>query len=301
MQSDRFRFEHFPKSLKEFNSLFEGESSSLHFLFSKRWPNGFQCSYCGWINQNQLPAKNMTCSHCGHPTSVTTNTIMHGTKKSLSQWLTSIWWLTATDGGHSAKDLQRLLNLPSYQTAWTWLQKLRMAMAAADNKPCHGTVELSSDTIYFGADSSIEATILAAAEIIMPAGITGRIKMRAINSLDRESLKQFLDEHIVAGSSLIIPNLNAYHTIDRKKYITVKSDDPFRSRELLKSFEIWLNRVHRGSVAVKHLQLYLDEFCFRRNTEMLSNKESVFNLLLAGVISRKPPSYKNITAKPIED
>ncbi|MCF8057363.1 MAG: IS1595 family transposase [Desulfocapsa sp.] len=288
----------FPKTLDEFRTLFHSEEISLQFLFSKRWPNGFECSYCNWENKDQLPSKTMTCSHCGHPTSITTDTIMHGTKKPLSQWLMSIWWLTATEGGHSAKDLQRFLKLSSYQTAWTWLQKLRMAMAVADNKPCRETVELSSENIFFGGVPPAKATILAAAEIILPAGITGRIKMDVIGNLTQETVNTFLENNLLSGSSLIVPNYEAYLDNNRKNFITITSSSIYRTRDLLKSFEIWLNKVHRGGVANKHLQLYLDEFCFRRNTEMLPDKESIFNLLLAGVISRKSFSYKSIISKP---
>ncbi len=298
MQVTAFIMESFPKTLDEFKTLFHSEEISLQFLFSRRWPHGFECSYCAWENKEQLPSKTITCGHCGHPTSITTNTIMHGTKKPLSQWLMSIWWLTNTEGGHSAKDLQRFLNLSSYQTAWTWLQKLRMAMAVADNKPCRETVELSSETIFFGGDVPEKATILAAAEIILPAGITGRIKMQTINTLSQDTVNTFLENNIVSGSSLIVPNNDAYLDSNRKSFITITSATIYRTREILKSFEIWLNKVHRGGVASKHLQLYLDEFCFRRNAEMLSDKRSIFNLLLSGVISKKSLSYKSIISKP---
>jgi hypothetical protein len=298
MQATPFIIESFPKTLNKFRKLFHSEEISLQFLFYKRWPNGFECSYCNWVNSDQLPSKTITCSHCGHPTSITTNTIMHGTKKPLSQWLISLWWLTSTEGGHSAKDLQRLLKLSSYQTAWTWLQKLRMAMAVADSKVCHETVEISVDTISFGGEPRTEASIVTAAEIIMPAGITGRIKMKVIDSLTRESVNTFLENNVLSGSSLIVPTHEAYMDRNRKNFITVTSSTIYRTRELLESFEIWMNKVHRGGVAAKHLQLYLDEFCFRSNAEMLPDSESIFNLLLSGVISKKSLSYKSIVAKP---
>ncbi len=297
MQASPFIIESFPKTLNEFRELFHSEEISLQYLFSKRWPHGFECSYCNWVNKDQQPTKTMICSHCGHPTSITTNTIMHGTKKPLSQWLMSIWWLTATEGGHSAKDLQRFLKLSSYQTAWAWLQKFRMAMAASDNKPCQDTVELSSDSIVFGGESRENALILTAAEIILPAGFTGRIKMRTIDNLSKDSVNTFLENTVVSGSSLIVPNHSAYKDRDRKNFITVTSSTIYRTRDILKSFEIWLNKVHRGGVAPKHLQLYLDEFCFRSNAAMLPDRKAVFELLLSGVLSKKSLSYKSIIAK----
>ncbi len=297
MQTMSHAIQSFPETLDEFKRIFRDEESSLQFLFSKRWPNGFECPYCNWLNKDLLPTRTMTCSHCGHPTSITTNTIMHGTKKPLSQWLICIWWLTSTAGGNSAKDLQRLLKLSSYQTAWTWLQKLRMAMALADKKKCTETVELSSEPISLGGQSLDNPHILCGSEIILPAGITGRIKMASIRSLTSTSINTFLDEHVTSGSSLIVPEESAYNSINKNKFITITDPAMFRTRQIIKSFEIWINKIHRGGVAAKHLQLYLDEFCFRRNAEMLPDRKAVFDLLLSGVISRKPLSYKSIISQ----
>ncbi len=289
----------FPQTVEGFRKEFHSETISQHFLFDKRWPQGFECPYCNWVNEEQQPAKTIICSHCGHPTSITTNTIMHGTKKPLSEWLVCIWWLASTDGGHSAKDLQRLLQLSSYQTAWTWLQKLRMAMAVADNKPCRGIVELCDNTISLGGDNRGKEQILAAAEIIMPSGITGRIKMQPFNELSNDTVTSFLAKHVAAGSSLVVPKNISYQGIDRNSYVTVtgsESATTFRIEQIIKSFELWLQKIHRGGVANKHLQLYLDEFCFRSNSAMLPDNEAVFNLLLSGVLAKKSLSYKNLTS-----
>ncbi len=294
MQAIPFSIDSFPKTLDEFRKLFNNEQRSLHFLFSKRWPNGFECPYCNWLDENLFPTKTMTCGHCGHPTSITTNTFMHGTKKPLSQWLTCIYWLTSSTGGNSAKDLQRLLKLSSYQTAWTWLQKLRMAMSIADKKQCHETVELSTDTISLGGETQAKPQILCAAEIILPAGITGRIKMATIQSLNSDTIDSFLNQHVASGSSLITPEENEYKSISRNNFVKISDPAIYRTRQIIKSFEIWINKIHRGGVAAKHLQLYLDEFCFRRNAEMLPDREAIFNLLLSGVISQKSLSYKSI-------
>lgn len=289
----------FPKTVEEFRKEFHSETATLDFLFHKRWPNGFKCPYCNWIKKEQEPAKTITCGHCGHPTSITTNTIMHGTKKPLFEWLVCIWWLASTDGGHSAKDLQRLLNLSSYQTAWTWLQKLRMAMAVADNKPCRGTVELWADSILLGGHMGYKVEILAAAEIILPSGITGRIRMESLGELSEKTIKNFLVKHVAPGTTLVVPNSTAYQGIDQDAYVTItdsKSATTVRIQQIIQSFEIWLNKIHRGGVVAKHLQLYLDEFCFRSNVAMLSDNEAIFNLLLSGVLTQKSKSYKNLTA-----
>jgi hypothetical protein len=37
--------------------------------------------------------------------------------------------------GISAKDLERIMGLGSYETAWTWLHKLRAALVRPERKP----------------------------------------------------------------------------------------------------------------------------------------------------------------------
>jgi hypothetical protein len=74
------------------------------------------------------------------------------------------------------------------------------------------------------------------------------------------------------------------------------SNNPHHAEQLIKGFEIWLNKVHHGGVTLKHLQLYLDEFCFRNNSAMLPNQNAIFNLLLQGVLANKPKPYRELVS-----
>lgn len=276
------------------------EGGCLAFLFQRRWPQGFQCPYCHWQHPRSIPSRTIVCSHCGHPSSITTNTIMHGSKKTLAQWLLAIWWFCTTETETSAKNLQRLLNLSSYQTAWTWLQKLRMAMGTADNTPCRGVVELGCAPVLPAWEKPQQALVIAAAETILPAGITGRIRMAVIDHLLPESINGFLRTAVAAGSTILAPGLPVYRKLDREyRYPSnPPADNLHRVEQLIKGVEIWLNKVHRGGVTLKHLQHYVDEFCFRNNSAMLPNHEAIFNLLLEGVLAIKPKPYRELVSTP---
>ena len=121
--------------------------------------------------------------------------------------------------------------------------------------------------------------------------------MATIHSLNSESINSFLDKNVTTGSSIITPEETPYRTIDKKQFIAITDPAIYKTKQLIKSFEIWINKIHRGGVAAKHLQLYLDEFCFRRNAEMLPDREAIFNLLLSGVMSKKSLSYKSIISQ----
>jgi transposase-like protein len=291
--------ESYPVNEQQIHNWLNDEKNCLAFLFQKRWPRGFQCPYCLWQHQQEEPSRNIICSHCGHPSSITTNTIMHGSKKSLSKWLRAIWWLSTNETESSAKNLQRLLQLSSYQTAWTWLQKLRMAMGAADNMACHGLVELGCIPVLSAREKPHQALVVAVAETILPAGITGRIRMATIDKLAPAAINAFLRTTVTPGTSVFAPGLPAYHELEQEGYLYViesPTNNPHRTEQLIKDFTIWLEKVSRGGVALKHLQLYLNEFCFRNNSAMLPNPEAIFNLLLQGVLANKSKPYRELVS-----
>ncbi len=282
---------------QQIHSWLNDEESCLVFLFNKRWPQGFQCPYCHWQHPPTVPTRSLTCTHCGHPSSITTNTIMHGSKKPLSQWLLTIWWLCANEADSSAKNLQRLLRLSSYQTAWTWLQKLRMAMGAADNTACQGFVEIACLPILPTGHKQQQAQVIAAAEIVLPAGIIGRIRMAVIEQCEAKAIADFLQWAVIPGSSVFAPSLPANMEPDRSGSLFLMESpagSPRRAEQLIHRVEIWLNKVHRGGGSFKHLQPYLDEFCFRNNSSLLPNQEAIFNLLLQGALSNKPKPYREL-------
>ena len=59
-----------------------------------------------------------------------------------------MWYVTNQKHGVSALGVQRILGLGSYQTAWTWLHKLRRAMVRPGRDLLSGEVEV--DETYLG-------------------------------------------------------------------------------------------------------------------------------------------------------
>lgn len=90
----------------------------------------------------------MECAGCGCQTSVTAGTIFQDTRTPLALWFRAMWWVTTQKNGASALGLQRVLGLKSYQTAWTWLHKLRRAMVRPGRDLLMGRVEV--DETYLG-------------------------------------------------------------------------------------------------------------------------------------------------------
>ena len=90
----------------------------------------------------------LRCRACRKKTSLTAGTIFEGTRKPLRMWFLAMWFVTSQKNGVSALGLQRELGLGSYETAWTWLHKLRRAMVRPGRDLLSGTIEV--DETYVG-------------------------------------------------------------------------------------------------------------------------------------------------------
>ena len=136
--------ERFPKSLISFQRMFPDEAPCAAWLFSMRWPEGFQCPGCGHDHGWALRAKAHTfeCTSCHRQTSVTAGTILHGSKLDLTVWFWAAYLMATHSNGISALQLQKQLALGSYRTAWMLAAKLRRAMVDPDRNPLSGLVEI---------------------------------------------------------------------------------------------------------------------------------------------------------------
>jgi hypothetical protein len=84
---------------------------------------------------------------------VTAGTIFQGTRKPLRLWFIAVWEIVGHKYGANAMDIQRMLGLRSYETAWAWLHKLRRAMVRPDHERLHGIVEV--DETYVGGEEGL--------------------------------------------------------------------------------------------------------------------------------------------------
>lgn len=138
----------YPMTISGFNQRFSTEEQCREYLYKLRFPDGFVCPKCGNVKAWAVGRLLFECSSCGRQTSVIAGTIFQDTRKPLKDWFAAIWWVTTQKYGANAKGLQQVLGLKSYQTAWTWLHKIRKAMVVANRTKLSGTVEV--DECYIG-------------------------------------------------------------------------------------------------------------------------------------------------------
>ncbi|HLC15377.1 MAG TPA: IS1595 family transposase, partial [Thermodesulfovibrionia bacterium] len=142
--------EDYPKTLLDFEQRFGTDEACAEYLLRLRWSEGFRCPRCGHLEAWHIRRGLYKCVHCRFETSITAGTIFQDTKKPLRLWFRAIWHLTSQKYGANALGLKRVLDLGSYETAWTWLHKLRRAMVRPGRDRLSGTIQV--DEIYVGGE-----------------------------------------------------------------------------------------------------------------------------------------------------
>lgn len=150
-------------------------------------------------------AGQVVCQGCRYQASITAGTIFQGTHKPLRLWFRAIWQVTSQKNGASALNLQQVLGLGSYLTAWTWLHKLRRAMVRPGRDCLSGRVEV--DETYVGGESkgkgrSTDKALVVIAVEEAGSGM-GRIRMARIADVTRKSLPHFIQASIQPGTPFI--------------------------------------------------------------------------------------------------
>jgi transposase-like protein len=241
---------------------------------------------------------------------VTAGTIFQDTRKELPQWFRAMWWVCGPKSGLSALSLQRILGLGSYETAWTWLHKLRRAMVRPGRERLHGTVEV--DETYLGARRrhvprggyfpKYKPTVLVAAEV--DGTRIGRIRLARIQVASTEHLERFVQQMVEPGSIVITDGKPGYNTLESLGYHhqvtvmkTVQGDSEkmlprvHRVASLLKR---WLLGIHQGAVRQHQLEFYLDEFTFRFNRRTSRSRGKLFYRLVQQAVMVQPAPYASM-------
>jgi transposase-like protein len=305
----------YPRSFHELTSWFRDDEACVRYLERVRWGDGFACRFCGAVGGDWWAVRRglRRCAVCRRESSVTAGTIFHGSRLPLQSWFASIWYVVNQKQGVSALGLQRVLGFGSYQTAWAWLHKLRRAMVLPGRELLAGAVEL--DETYIGAarpgkrGRGAEGKAIVAIAVEDHNGAPGRTRMARVSNVKRETLTDFVLDHIARGTEVRTDAYRGYNDVGRHRYshfvVNLKeSGDPahiamphvHRVASLLKR---WLLGTHQGAVTHDQLDYYLDEFTFRFNRRRSRHRGLLFYRLIEGALAAAPHPYATlVTPRP---
>lgn len=301
----------YPRTFDEFEVFFRDEAHCRNYIAKVRWPGSYLCPHCG---SDKRPWKtgrgNFRCQSCDREVSITAGTLFEGTKFPLKTWFLAIWFVTSQKQGANALGLQRVLGLGSYQTAWTWLQKLRRAMVRPDRERLYGNVEVDESLVggmftggKRGRGAENKELVVIAVEMHEPKGF-GRIRIKRIDDASAESLSEFVSEAVEPGATILTDAWKGYNGLEERGYKHIKtnlsdSGDPahvvmpgvHRVASLLKR---WLLGTHHGAVRKKYLDYYLDEYTFRFNRRSSLSRGLLFYRLMQHAVAMQPIPYRKI-------
>ena len=266
-------------TMVEFIKRYGTEKACHKALIANRWPDGFCCPKCGcgdgyWIKKR----RSYECCDCGYQASATAGTVFHGTRTKIQKWFLAIYWMASTPKAPSASELERQLGV-TYKTAWTIRQKIVRAMSRRDGELllC-GLVEM--DEAFVGGRErgtrgrqAGRKTIVAVSVDHTTKGGCRHAHLRAIPDASSQSLNAVAKKNIASGSAILTDGWQGYNGLPDQGYHhhpwTLKTPEDASkvlpwAHIVISNFKRWALDSFHG-VSPKHLQAYLDEFCYRLN------------------------------------
>jgi transposase-like protein len=283
----------------------------------KRWPDGFCCRACGHRQAWRLGRRNIyECAACGQQHSLLKGTIFEQTKTGLAKWFLAIYLVSASKGGISALELQRQMGFGSYQTAWTWLHKIRRAMVRPGRAAL--TAQVEADETYVGGaepgkpgrggGKTVVAGAVESGRGKARGRRLGRLRLAVVPDVSAESLEGFLGQNVARPATVTTDGWAGYGGLATAGYrhapINLSAswgDAALRLPAIHLVFSLakrWLLGTHHGAVQAKHLPAYLDEFVFRFNRRTAKSISHRFARVLEHAVQLPPTTYRALVGAP---
>ena len=307
-----------PQDLPGFLERFGTDEQCRAYLVRARWPEGFRCAACGhdrvWAHKVRLINE---CAACGKQHSLLAGTIFEQTKTGLARWFLAIYLVTSSKGGISAMELKRQMGFGSYQTAWSWLHKIRKAMVAPQRTPLSARVE--ADETYVGGPRPGQPGRGAGGKIKVVGAVEagrgqargrrlGRLRLAVVPDVSARSLEGFLAAAVAKPATVATDGWSGYGGLAAKGYgheplnLAASWGDPaLRLPAIHLVFGLakrWLLGTHHGAVSAKHLPAYLDEFVFRFNRRTANSISHRFARVIEHAVQIRPTTYRGLVATP---
>ena len=260
---------------------FPTQKSCIEHLGQSRWSGAPRCPYCTSDNCAPLQHRHR-CYTCKTSFSVTVGTIFHHTHLPLQKWFLAIGLMLNARKSLSALQLSRDLHV-NKNTAWRIAMQIRKAMTQAEHRNLlMGLVEM--DEVYIGGKprrgsggeppkrgrGTKKTPVVGAVE--RGGRVTAKVSRKG--QLKGKNLRAFVRDRIdTNNAALITDEYTAYRGMGRiLPHVVISHAKWYVDGDIhtntIEGFWALLKRGMFGqfhSVSPKHLQRYVDEFCYRYN------------------------------------
>lgn len=292
-----------------FQRRFGTEKACQKRLFLMKWPDGYRCPRCGCITSYHVETRRLyQCTACRHQTSLTAGTVMHKTRTPLVKWFWAIYLLSTDKRGHSSLALSRKLDI-GIKCAWTMQHKIRNAMGARDAQyQLAGLIQID-DAFFSGGSkkggakrgrgtSKVPVLVMAATH---NDAITFA-KMEILDRVDGEHVQHILECHVKPEQKIRSDGLSVFSAVRELGH--AHSPEVVYPKEGSPKYDAlkWVNILVSNAKAFilgtyhgvrrKHLQRYLNEFCYRFNRRFWEGQG--FDRLLLACANAKTTTYAEL-------
>ncbi len=261
---------------------FPTDYDCLEHLEQVRWQGTPICPYCKSPKTTPAPKEHRHhCNNCNTTFSVTVGTIFHHTHLPLQKWFLAISLILNAKKGIAARQLARDLEV-NKNTAWSLAMRIRKAMFEHEQRNLlQGIVEM--DETYIGGKPRKgdgqehkrgRGTSKTPVVGMVERGGKVKAKSQKKRKLDSKSLSSIVRSNVdISNAVLITDEYKGYLGISRfmpHKVVEHKVwyVDGHTHTNTIEGFWALLKHGIIGQyhkVSNKHLDKYIDEFCYRYN------------------------------------
>lgn len=283
-----------PRTLADVDRMFPTEADAKAYLAGRRWPKGVTCPRCGndkvwalksrpfnWVCKSE---KCLKASKTGYRFSLYVGTIFENTNYPLVTWFKVLYLMLQSKKGMSALQIQRMLGMGSYRTAWYMCHRLRAGLMDPEFCQLVGVVEVD-ETFLGGKDKNRPKSKRSGGGgpfgsnktvVIGAIARKGNVVCQIIERTDERTLTGFVRTAVSSRVRLLATDEHpAYQNLVdegfRHRFVRHASEQYVRGTVHTNTIESFWSLLKRGvmgtyhNVSRKYLPLYLNEFVFRHN------------------------------------
>ncbi len=287
-------------TLDQIMAHFGTDEAARQYLEAVRWPNGPVCPHCenreGIYEIAANPAKGIRpglrqCKACEGTFTVTVGTIFEKSHIPLRKWLMAWYLLCTSKKGVSAAQIQRMLELGSYRSAWFMMHRIRYALRdpVFADKLGEGGQTVEADETYVGGKPrrggkpSKRGRGTKKIPVVALVERGGRVRSRVVPKVTGKTLRKMLDEHLDPSAHLVTDELQAYRAPGMRfashETVSHGSKEYVRGDVHTNTVEGYFSLFKRGvngtfhHIGAHYMDQYLAEFDFRYNHREVTDGE----------------------------
>ena len=287
------------RSLMELLEAFPTDESCIVYLESILWHDRVISPFDKKSQVYHLGNHRYMCKNTQKIFHVKIGTIFQGTRVPMRKWFIAIWLVTSHKKGISSLQLSRDIQV-TQKTAWYMLQKIRTCFICRNKGKLKGKVEI--DETFVGGknknrhwDKKVKnsqgRSFIDKTPVLGMLQRKGKVICRVIKNTSHHELTPNILEYIDSAAILYTDEWQGYNEVAEmyEHYFVDHSRGQYANVDACtNTIEGFWSLLKRGIIGIyhhlsrEHLQLYVNEFCFRYNTRKISDF-SRFILLLRNI------------------